>query len=106
MRASEYFSSNDSFDENTFCKEVFKNKQQSDIFEQYKEEILCEEKCLSGPFEINKSLLKKQSKVFKNVIKLDKNFHIYVHGGEGLIKKGYDEETGMEYYQLYFKKEE
>lgn len=106
MRASEYFSSNDYFDENTFCKEVFKNKQQSDFFEQYKEEILCEEKCLSGPFEINKSLLKKQSKVFKNVIKLDKNFHIYVHGGEGLIKKGYDEETGMEYYQLYFKKEE
>jgi hypothetical protein len=51
-------------------------------------------------------LVKKQAKAFKNVIKLDCNFHIYVHGGEGLIKKGYDEETGMEYYQLYFKKEE
>lgn len=106
MRASEYFSSNDTFNENTFCKEVFKDKRQSDNFEQYKEEILGEEKDLSEPFEINKFLLKKQSKVFKNVIKLDRNFHIYVHGGEGLIKKGYDEATGMEYYQLFFKKEE
>ena len=106
MRASKYFSSNDSFDENIFCKEVFKDKQQSDNFEKYKEEILGEEKGLSEPFEINKSLLKKQSKMFKNVIKLDRNFHIYVHGGEGLIKKGYDEATGMEYYQLFFKKEE
>ena len=38
----------------------------------------------------------------KSVIKLDKNFHIYVHGGEGLIRKGYDPETGMAFYQLYF----
>lgn len=32
--------------------------------------------------------------------------HIYVHGGDGLIKKGYDEATGMEFYQLFFKNEE
>lgn len=105
-RVSDYFSTNDSFDRESFCNKVFKDQRQVDGFEQYKEEILGEDNSLSQPFEINKPLVKKQAKVFKNVIKLDRNFYIYVHGGEGLIKKGYDEETGLEYYQLYFKKEE
>ncbi len=105
-RASDYFSTNDSFDRESFCNEVFKDQRHADGFEQYQEELLGEDNSLSQPFEINKPLVKKQAKVFKNIIKLDRNFHIYVHGGEGLIKKGYDEETGMEYYQLYFKKEE
>lgn len=54
----------------------------------------------------SESAVKKSSRSMKSVIKLDKNFHIYVHGGEGLIKKGYDPETGMAFYQLYFKEEE
>lgn len=105
-RASDYFSTNDSFDRESFCNEVFKDQRHADGFEQYQEELLGEDNSLSQPFEINKPLVKKQAKVFKNIIKLDRNFHIYVHGGEGLIKKGYDEESGLEYYQLYFKKEE
>lgn len=105
-RALDYFSTNDSFDRESFCNEVFKDQRHADGFEQYQEELLGEDNSLSQPFEINKPLVKKQAKVFKNIIKLDCNFHIYVHGGEGLIKKGYDDETGMEYYQLYFKKEE
>lgn len=56
-------------------------------------------------FSISESAVKKSSRSMKSVIKLDKNFHIYVHGGEGLIKKGYDPETGMAFYQLYFKEE-
>lgn len=105
-RVSDYFSTNESFDRESFCNEVFKDPKQADGFEQYQEEMLGEDNSLSQPFEISKPLVKKQAKFFKSVIKLDRNFHIYVHGGEGLIKKGYDEETGMEYYQLYFKKEE
>lgn len=105
-RASDYFSTNDSFDRESFCNEVFKDQRHADDFEQYQEELLGEDNSLSQPFEINKPLVKKQAKVFKNIIKLDRNFHIYVHGGEGLIKRGYDEATGMEYYQLYFKNEE
>ena len=57
-------------------------------------------------FAISESAVKKSSRSMKSVIKLDKKFHIYVHGGVGLIKKGYDEATGMEFYQLFFKNEE
>jgi len=40
--------------------------------------------------------------VFKSVIKLDKNFHIYVHGDRELIEKGYDEAMGKHFYKIYF----
>ena len=38
-------------------------------------------------------------------IKLDDNFEINVLGGEENLERGYDEERGMRYYTLYFKKE-
>lgn len=50
--------------------------------------------------------VKKQARIFKSVIKLDKNFQIYVLGDNQYIKKGFDEETGMHYYQLFFKDEQ
>ena len=56
-------------------------------------------------FGISDSALKKQSRNFKSVIKLDKNFHVYVHGDTKMIKKGVDPETGMNYYQLFFNEE-
>jgi len=39
------------------------------------------------------------------VIKLDKNFHIYVHGNRDLIEKGFDEAKGKNYYKMYFEQE-
>ena len=38
-------------------------------------------------------------------IKLDKNFDINIHGGEQYIVRGYDEDRGMYYYQLFFNEE-
>ena len=56
-------------------------------------------------FGISDSAIKKQSRNFKSVIKLDKNFHVYVHGDTKRIKKGVDPETGLNYYQLFFEEE-
>ena len=56
-------------------------------------------------FDISAPAVKKTSQVFKSVIKLDKNFHIYVHGNRDNIRKGHDQETGMDYYQLFFEEE-
>ena len=52
-------------------------------------------------FEISDYAVKKQSRVFKSIIKLDKNFHIYVHGDKNKIEKGTDHE-GRKYYILYY----
>jgi hypothetical protein len=54
---------------------------------------------------ISGTAVKKQARVFKSVLKLDKNFHIYIHGNKELIEKGYDEQLQMNYYKVYFKEE-
>lgn len=102
-----YFQENEKFDIADFGNTVMGDDQLSSDFGQYMGSYM-EKNNLEQveSFDISSSAVKKSSRSMKSVIKLDKNFHIYVHGGEGLIKRGYDEATGMEYYQLYFKTEE
>lgn len=42
---------------------------------------------------------------FKSVLKLDKNFSVYIHGNRDYIEQGYDEERGKNYYKLYYENE-
>jgi hypothetical protein len=48
--------------------------------------------------------VKKQSRVFKSVLKLDRNFHIYIHGDKDLIERGV-EKDGRKYYKIYYREE-
>jgi hypothetical protein len=54
-------------------------------------------------FSISDSAVKKQARIFKNVIKLDKNFHIYVHGDRNLIERGTDKNG--KFYKIYYREE-
>lgn len=102
-----YFKENETFEMNDFNQRVIGNEALATDFGQYVDDYMAKSDLEPAEsFAISESAVKKSSRSMKSVIKLDRNFHIYVHGGDGLIKKGYDEETGMEYYQLYFKKEE
>lgn len=106
-KALRYFQENETFDKDDFSNKVMGSEQMSADFGVYMDSFM-EKNNVEMPesFPISESAVKKSSRSMKSVIKLDKNFHIYVHGGEGLIKKGYDPETGMAFYQLYFKEEE
>ena len=42
--------------------------------------------------------------MFKGVLKLDKNFHIYIHGNRELIEQGIDKD-GRKFYKIYFERE-
>jgi hypothetical protein len=80
-RSADYFKKNKQFEENDYKKVVFQDARLIDAFDHYKESW--QEKTqrpLSHAFDLNELALSKQQKVFKSVIKLDKNFHIYVHG--------------------------
>jgi hypothetical protein len=106
-KALRYFKENDTYEMNDFNQQVMGDESLSADFGQYVDDYMARNDLEPAEsFAISESAVKKSSRSMKSVIKLDRNFHIYVHGGEGLIKKGYDEETGMEYYQLYFKEEE
>lgn len=41
---------------------------------------------------------------FKGVLKLAKNFHIYIHGDRNKIEQGVDEK-GRKYYKIYYEQE-
>jgi hypothetical protein len=49
--------------------------------------------------------VKKQAKIYKSILKLDKNFHIYIHGNREMITKGTDPD-GRKFYKIYFENEE
>lgn len=105
-RSVDYFKNNDSFELASFSDTVLEDKNVGSSFNQYLETYLEKHEIESSDsFQISESAVRKQARSIRSVIKLDKNFHIYVHGGERLIKRGYDEETGMPYYKLYFQEE-
>jgi len=105
-KSIKYFKENDTFISNDFENEVISNDKMIESFNNLKYHYQNDKKIeLSDNFTISESAVKKQVRILKSVIKLDKNFHIYVHGNNQLIKKGYDEETGLYFYQLFFKEE-
>lgn len=59
---------------------------------------------LTDNFDISPHAVKKQARAFKSVLKLDKNFHIYIHGNRELIEQGV-EKDGRKFYKIYFKEE-
>lgn len=105
-RSVDYFKTHGSFYKKEFEKEVFQDSGIINSFRNfdtnYREENEIE---LTDNFDISPQAVKKQARVFKSVLKLDKNFHIYIHGNKELIEKGYDEKMKMNYYKVYFKEE-
>ena len=101
-RSVEYFRTHDSFNKKDFEQEVFQDKEIIKSFrnfdETYRESHDIE---LSDDFEISTQAVKKQAKIFKSVLKLDKNFHIYIHGDKQLIEHG-TEKDGRKFYKIYY----
>lgn len=105
-KSAKFFKEKDSFDMGEFADEVLQQPEVVESFNNYKNEY-AEKKsiALEDQFDISNSAVKKQSRFFKSVIKLDKNFHVYVHGNKENIDRGYDDARGMYYYQLFFNEE-
>ncbi len=101
-----YFKKNEQFNKEDFQQEVFGSEELIRSFDAYETEFKSNyEVDFQDEFEISNNAVKKQARGMRNILKLDKNFHIYVHGDSSLIEKGYDEESGMSYYKLYFNDE-
>ncbi|HET9053895.1 MAG TPA: nucleoid-associated protein, partial [Cyclobacteriaceae bacterium] len=100
-RSVNYFKNREEFTMQEFEDEVLQDKQVIDAFQSYdKGELLG----INRGFEISQQAVKRQAKIFKSVLKLDKNFHVYIHGNRELIERG-TEEDGRKFYKLYYKEE-
>ena len=102
----DFFKKHERFDFQEFSTEVMQEPMLMQSFERYKEGYEQEQQTtIEGSFDISGMAVRKQERVFKSVLKLDKNFHVYIHGDRQLIEKGYDEEKGMNYYKIYYREE-
>lgn len=104
-RSVDYFKKHDQFDKEEFEAEVLVDsgiiKSFRKFDQSYREE---NEVDLSDNFVISSQAVKKQARIFKSVLKLDKNFHIYIHGNSDMIEQGVDE-NGRKYYKIFYKEE-
>ncbi|HOP13557.1 nucleoid-associated protein [Lentimicrobium sp.] len=105
-KSMKFFRENDNFVMEEFVSEVFEQPEVIQTFNEYRRDFEVERDMrINDDFDISGQAVRKQARVYKSVIKLDKNFHIYIHGNRNNIEKGYDEERGMDYYRLFFKEE-
>lgn len=105
-KSVEYFKGNNDFKAKEFVEEVFEDPDIIKSFRKFRNEYQNEsEEALEDNFEISQQAVKKQARVFKSILKLDKNFHIYIHGDRNMIEQGV-EKDGRKYYKIYFEKEQ
>ena len=104
-RSVQYFKSHSEFDKEEFAQEVFQDEKAISSFAQYSDRFKNEHNVeIDDSFEISAHVVKRQARIFKSVIKLDKNFHIYIHGDRNRIEHGVDE-SGRKFYKIYYDQE-
>ncbi len=88
-----------------YSREVFRDNQ---LASQFGEFVASSDKANEmnlEKFEIVKSsVVKRKDPV--STIKLDDNFELYINGAEDRISKGYDPDAALNFYKLYFEKEQ
>jgi hypothetical protein len=106
-RSIKYFKEKDHFDMDEFSNEVISNPEGIEKFKMFTKNFETEfDAPINNSFDISDAAVKKQARVFKSVLKLDRNFHIYIHGNKELIEKGFDAEKNMSFYKVYFSNEQ
>ncbi len=106
-KSMKYFKEKESFDLDEFSNEVIANAEGIESFKNFKKSYEEEfDTTIADSFDISGAAVKKQARTYKSVLKLDKNFHIYIHGDKELIEKGFDDDKSMNYYKVYFKEEQ
>lgn len=104
-RSVDYFKTHEKFDKLEFENSVFQDSGIIESFRSFDNNYRQENEIeLTDSFEISPQAVKKQARIFKSVLKLDKNFHIYIHGNKDLIEQGVDKD-GRKYYKIYYEEE-
>lgn len=104
-RSVAYFKTHEKFEINDFQQEVFGDSDVIASFQNFDQNYRTEHAIsYDEEFEISAAAVKKQARVFKSVLKLDKNFHVYIHGNRDMLEQG-EEDDGRKFYKLYYESE-
>lgn len=106
-KSTAFFKEKDKFNLKEFEREILPQPELKEAFMDYRK-TFNEKMDLTAidDFEISPTAVKKNQKFMRSVVKLDKNFHIYVHGRHDYVEKGYDDEKGLKFYKLYYSNED
>lgn len=102
-----YFKEKETFDEEEFQEIVLQAPETREAFDNYKSHYASTHEMdgFQDEFEISSPAVKQAKRGIRSVIKLDKNFHLYVHGKRDLIERGYDPDKGLNFYKVFFEHE-
>ncbi len=104
-RSVQYFKANKEFNKEAFAQEVFQEEEVIGSFNRFGQQFKNDRGVqFNDIFEISAPAVRKQARVFKSVLKLDRNFHIYIHGDRSLIEHGVDD-GGRKYYKIFYQEE-
>ena len=104
-KTAKFFKEKDSFDMEEFTNEVIEQPDVINSFNQFRDNYQKERDIeIIDNFTISDAAVKKQARSLKSVIKLDKNFHIYIHGDRNMIENG--EDNKGKFYKVYYNKEQ
>ncbi len=106
-KSTAYFKERDKFQLKDFEKDVLVEPELIEAFKDYRSDF---NKRLDltavDDFDVSPTAVKQNQKYMRSVVKLDKNFHIYIHSRHDYVERGYDEERGLKYYKLFYVNEE
>ena len=106
-RSIEFFKEKQDFVVDEFEQKVMEQPEIIDAFNDYKSDFIAKNDLkVSDDFGISVDAVKKSKKDFKSILKLDKNFHVYIHGRRDFIEKGWDDARRLNFYKLYYDAEQ
>lgn len=101
-RSAEFFKSHDVYNKEEYENTVLSDPGLIDSFAKYNDNYREQNDLeIEDGFKLFPQSIKKQQKNFKGIIKLDKDFHIYIHGSRQNIEQGVDE-NGKKFYKIYY----
>lgn len=104
-RSMDYFKAAEQYNQSEFEEVVLQDESLIGSFRNYQDNVYESQGWeFEDDFSMVPDAVKKNQRFYKSVIKLDKNFHIYVHGNREMIEQGVDE-NGRKFYKLYFDEE-
>lgn len=105
-KAKDYFTENKNFNTKKFEEEVIESPNLINTFREYKDDFQTSKGLeVVDEFDISQQAFNENKKFMKSVLKLDKNFHVYIHGDHKKIERGFDQQNGMKFYKLYYENE-
>ena len=103
--SSAYFRREDKFEDDGYAESLFPDDEVRNHYQDYKMDYTNERGIeLHDAFDISADAVKRNARIFKSVLKLDKNFHVYIHGDRSMIERGIDPD-GRKYYKIYYENE-